>query len=557
MTAALPEVPNPLDRRQGAKRTETSLDIAPAVGKDILELVSSAMYVDPRAIYREYVQNSADAIDAAFDAGLYRRPDQARIDISLDQASRSVRIVDNGTGIRATEAARVLTSFGASAKHGTTARGFRGVGRLAALAYAQAVVFRTKASTDSIVTEVRWDCRRIRGGLVDPACADLAQLVKESVTVVTDRAPSPNAHFFEVHLHRVVRVRNDLLLHPDEVTEYLGEVAPVPFALAFSLGGEIDSHLRTYVPHPRFRIFVNGATDHVTRPHRLDLPVTQTKTDQATDISWITLPDANGGLRAVGWLLHHNYLGALHAANSVRGLRARVGDLQVGDDKVFLSAFSEERFNSWTVGEIHILDRAIIPNGRRDGFEESPALADLLSQLVPITREVAKRCRHTSAKRTRLRAFTARADRLRDLLDILTQRGITRTRETRTRNEIGKLLAEMRRLVKSQYLDEADRIRLQRSLRHLSESYEGIRLAGDEDPLAALPQVRRAIYAEVLDLIIDFAPTRIVARRIVERILARVEATTLQARRKRARRAGTKVSRSSTAATRPAGRRSR
>jgi HSP90 family molecular chaperone len=32
------------------------------VGKDILEVLSSAMYIDPLAIYREYLQNAADAI---------------------------------------------------------------------------------------------------------------------------------------------------------------------------------------------------------------------------------------------------------------------------------------------------------------------------------------------------------------------------------------------------------------------------------------------------------------------------------------------------------------
>ena len=41
-----------------------------AVGKDILELLSSSMYVDPMTIYREYIQNAADAIDEAVDQGL-------------------------------------------------------------------------------------------------------------------------------------------------------------------------------------------------------------------------------------------------------------------------------------------------------------------------------------------------------------------------------------------------------------------------------------------------------------------------------------------------------
>ena len=43
------------------------------IGKDVLELVSSAMYVDPLTIYREYLQNAADAIDDAHAAGTLRK----------------------------------------------------------------------------------------------------------------------------------------------------------------------------------------------------------------------------------------------------------------------------------------------------------------------------------------------------------------------------------------------------------------------------------------------------------------------------------------------------
>ena len=33
------------------------------IGKDILELLSSSMYVNPLSIYREYVQNAVDSIE--------------------------------------------------------------------------------------------------------------------------------------------------------------------------------------------------------------------------------------------------------------------------------------------------------------------------------------------------------------------------------------------------------------------------------------------------------------------------------------------------------------
>ena len=121
------------------------------VGKDVLELISSAMYVDPMTIYREYLQNAADAIDAAKRDSLLSSDIRGRVDIFIDAETRTVRIRDNGSGIPSKEFVRRLTSIGASAKRGTQARGFRGVGRLAGLGYAQEVIFRSRATAEPTV----------------------------------------------------------------------------------------------------------------------------------------------------------------------------------------------------------------------------------------------------------------------------------------------------------------------------------------------------------------------------------------------------------------------
>ena len=42
------------------------------VGKDILELLTSGMYLDPLTIYREYIQNCADSIEKAVNKGLLK-----------------------------------------------------------------------------------------------------------------------------------------------------------------------------------------------------------------------------------------------------------------------------------------------------------------------------------------------------------------------------------------------------------------------------------------------------------------------------------------------------
>src|SRR5438045_8604354 len=101
------------------------------IGKDILELLSTSMYIDPRTIYREYVQNAADAIDDAREQGLLGTNTSGQLRIFIDSVGRTIRIRDNGTGVHWPQFVTRLSNLGARARRGTSARGFRGVGRLA------------------------------------------------------------------------------------------------------------------------------------------------------------------------------------------------------------------------------------------------------------------------------------------------------------------------------------------------------------------------------------------------------------------------------------------
>jgi len=123
------------------------------VGKDILELLSSSMYVDPMTIYREYVQNAVDAIDEGRRQGLLAPGEAGHVQVDLDSPTRTIRLRDNGTGIAWTAFEAQLTAFGGSAKRGTDARGFRGVGRLSGLGYCQELVFRSRAPGEASVSE--------------------------------------------------------------------------------------------------------------------------------------------------------------------------------------------------------------------------------------------------------------------------------------------------------------------------------------------------------------------------------------------------------------------
>jgi len=133
------------------------------IGKDILELLSSSMYVDPMTIYREYVQNAADSIDEARAVGLLAKGEVGRVTIAIDTSGRNVKITDTGTGVPHAEFAERLTAFGASRKRGGSACGFRGVGRLAGIGYCQELIFRSRVGGETKVSEIRWDCRKLTG----------------------------------------------------------------------------------------------------------------------------------------------------------------------------------------------------------------------------------------------------------------------------------------------------------------------------------------------------------------------------------------------------------
>ena len=113
----------------------------PVAGKFLLEILTKGMYSNPMHVYREYIQNSTDAIDQAIASGILSA-DEAAIHINIDCGKQTITIRDNGCGISADLAREILLSIGDSLKNGVDERGFRGIGRLAGLAYAKEVIFR-------------------------------------------------------------------------------------------------------------------------------------------------------------------------------------------------------------------------------------------------------------------------------------------------------------------------------------------------------------------------------------------------------------------------------
>jgi hypothetical protein len=513
-------------RRPAIDRAWSHVSDGIIVGKDILELLSSSMYVDPLAIYREYVQNAADAVDDARAQGILAPNDAGEIDISVDAGVRTVRIRDNGTGVPAAQFIRRMTSFGASLKRGQRFRGFRGVGRLAGIGYAQELVFRSRAKGEKRVSELRWDCRKLKTLLrASDQEQDLQAVVLDTVSSREVSGSELPDHFFEVELCGIVRHKNDQLLNAETIHAYLAQVSPVPFAPDFPHGDAIRESVGKHVLMGDLRIQISGSDTPIFRPHRQTIPLGGPKTDEAKDIEFISVPALDGGLAAVGWILHHGYTGALPADALVRGMRLRVGNIQIGDDRLLEELFLESRFNSWCIGEVHILDGRVVPNGRRDHLEQNAHYHNLLTHLAPVAREVSRRCRASSIRRNRTKECLRLIDAANEKLSIVRQGALSRVGQSKLIRDVLAALVEAEKMIKGDVFDATTRRSISKDIERTRKAATAMQAKRKiSSPLEDLPASQRRTYQQVFSLIYECAPNRTVAKAIVDRVLARLGA---------------------------------
>lgn len=494
------------------------------VGKDLLELLSSSMYVDPMTVYREYIQNSADAIDEARRKGLLLHDDSGCVDIHVDTNGRTVRIRDNGTGIGRDQFEERLTAFGASLKRGTRARGFRGVGRLAGLGYCQELIFRARTDGEGSVGELRWDCRNIKA-LLRTAEANLTlQDVVNSVVDIryVEGKGFPN-HFFEVELRGIVRHKNDALLNPFAIYDYLSEVAPVPFSPDFQFGELITSTLADHIALGNLNIHISGIKDQIYRPHRNNIEIAGATHDRFIDVEICPIPSVDGGLGALAWFLHHDYKGAVPVSH-IRGLRLRSGNIQVGGRDLLQDLFAEMRFNSWTVGEVHTIDSRIVPNGRRDHFEQNIHFNNLTNHISPIARQISTRCRLSSILRNLLRDFQRREAVAREKLQAIKQGSLGSADRRKMLNAVEELINGMRRLAARELLTAELKVSLKETITTIEkELTRARRYDRPAKALAQLPVGKRRTYEQVFALIYECSNSHASAHVLVERILGKLD----------------------------------
>lgn len=371
------------------------------IGKHTLESLTSGMYADPYVVFREYIQNSVDAVDSAVSNKVLRDGDD-QIIIQLFPADNKITIKDNGIGIPHKEAEKVLISIGNSKKTSENSRGFRGIGRLAALSYCKRLTFVTSYPGENKATQIVIDAEKLSNLLAESSEDDVTVVdVLQKVYTVEKKPEKEDTHYFIVQMEGVDD-NSGLNLYED-VTDYLSQNTPVPYSPDFIWGKEINNRLRKEKCEVKvYNISVQFGTQvtQIYKPYKDKVLVDKGKNifDNIRDIDIVKITHPDGNLAAIGWLAKTNYLGSIYD-KTVKGIRLRKGNILIGDHQTLNVVFKDARFNGWSMGEIFAVDTQLIPNARRDNFEKNTAFFLLFEQLSTLAASITKDIRMASLKR--------------------------------------------------------------------------------------------------------------------------------------------------------------
>lgn len=381
----------------------------PIFGKNVIETLSEGMYDNPLFMFREYVQNSADSIDSAERNGIIERG-TGEILITIDPQKRFICFEDNGTGICHENVTKMLANIGDSQKDRKTDKGFRGIGRLGGLGYCKTVRFETSAQGEAIQTTLEWNAHALHEILADKDKHMHAGQLIQYITSTSSKSCDKEKHFFRVSLIDINENSGELL-DTEEVKKYLAMVAPVPFDYEkFPFVDKIEDFLKiNKLPRPHeYMLYVNG--DEIRKGYETPLKIEDSKSVDILDVECHVI---TADKKVIGWYWFciSRFEGVLPKKCWQRCIRLRKSNIQIGEADCLsnhprrgVPLWKEDRGNNYFLGEIHALDEDLIPNSRRDYFNQDDACRRFEKALTEAFKDL-HRLYHDASK---LRSETSR-----------------------------------------------------------------------------------------------------------------------------------------------------
>ena len=350
------------------------------IGKNIIENLTTGMYSDSKVAYREYIQNACDQIDKAIDSGIVTS-ELAEVAIFIDQKKRYVSIEDNATGVREKDFVTQLGDIANSDKKIGVDKGFRGIGRFCGLAYCRTLVFTTSYAGETVVSQMRFDAKRMREMLSSDQKYTVDEIFDEIVKTKTAKEEK-DKHYFKVELIDINHENTDLL-DTAGVRDYLSFVAPVPYTNKFYYRRDIYDHAKSLgFTIDEYKITVNGA--QLFKEYKTHLYEGTNTRKSYDEVFGVEFKDFYDGKTLMAWAWYGlcRFEKAIpKALNPMYGFRLRQGNIQIGDNTAVAPLFKEDRGNSYFIGEIFTVDKNLIPNAQRNYFNENQARINLERQL--------------------------------------------------------------------------------------------------------------------------------------------------------------------------------
>ena len=377
----------------------------PIAGKFLLEILTKGMYSNPMHIYREYIQNASDSIDKAIAEGVIL-PAEAEIHIFIDEKDRTIIIRDNGLGISQNIAKVKLMNVGASDKDGVSERGFRGIGRLGGLAYAEKVQFITSDRGDAQKTIMSCDCVRMQQLLqkTNNETSDIMETFK-AISTFDEQSEAIDEHYFEVRLVGVPKESG--LLDEEDAVRYLAETAPIDFdSQQFVQARKIREYFsQKGFPITCYKILRGARRMPIYKLYSRSMATgkqerTKTK-DYVRDVEFIYKEASDGKPLYIGWIAITDFSGII-SDEAVQGIRFRKGNILVGNGTTFAKFFPSEGHNAnrMFAGEIHVLHDELVPNSQRDDFEPSAVYNEMRKALSEWAGTINKKYRRGTSEAT-------------------------------------------------------------------------------------------------------------------------------------------------------------
>lgn len=427
----------------------------PKVGAFVLETLTTGMYTNPLDALRELVQNATDSILQAEREGLIVK-NAGRIEMIIEPRTRTLTIRDNGVGIAENDVYGCLINIGMSNKKIEMNAGFRGIGRLAGIAYCRTLRFRTSFYGENKTSVVTLDCENLRKAIL-PAMREVEELTDVMVKNSSLSYESGNAseHFFEVVLERITEPANDFL-DAIALENYLKQTAPVNFdAQHFVYAPQIREWVEQQglsIPIVNLVIKTPEGERQVFKPYRTHYKTSRQAGNFDVRVKAIHFYPEKLTADSLFWIWYSetDLLGMINDED-VAGLRLRKNNIAIGGEARISELFSQlaktnDRLNAWYLGEVHILTNDAIPNARRDGFEDSGMWPQIKQELLEFLRErVAEiRDKYKPGNRPVQKVIASARKVINEAKEELEKGSISQERQEKIRNRMAEVEKQIR-----------------------------------------------------------------------------------------------------------------